>query len=609
MTRRENIQSQDAAAAAAQWLAEFGAALQRQDAGAAADLFVPEGHWRDIVAFTWHIATFTGPARIAAALDDTLAAARPTRFRIDPARTPPRWVTRAGTNAIEALFAFETAVGRGSGVLRLVPDPRAPERLRAWTLSTSLDELTGFEERIGERRPTGPSDYRDFGAENWLDRRRRAMAYADRDPAVLVVGGGQAGLSLAARLTQLEVDTLIVDRYPRIGDNWRHRYDALTLHNEVFVNHLPYMPFPPSWPVYIPKDKVANWFEAYVEAMELNYWTSTELFRGDYDDQARCWTVKLRRSDGTERTMRPRHLVFAVGASPIPHVPPLPGLESFAGTVMHSGSYVSGTAWRGRNALVLGTGTSGHDVAQDLQSCGAQVTLIQRSPTYVVSLKEAQKVYAIYSEGIPFDDCDLLATSMPFPVQLRSYQVATAEMTRHDEKMLSGLVAAGFRLDLQDDDAGFQLRYLERGGGYYFNVGCSDLIIKGQVALMQFSDIERFVPAGALLRDGTTAPAELLVLATGYKSQQDVVRRLLGDEVAQRIGPVWGIDTGGELRNMWKRTAQKGLWFTAGSFAQCRIYSKYLALQIKACELEMMPVEFPQRYTEAKRTSAIASAA
>jgi putative flavoprotein involved in K+ transport len=270
---------------------------------------------------------------------------------------------------------------------------------------------------------------------------------------------------------------------------------------------------------------------------------------------------------------------------------------------------VSGTAWRGRKALVLGTGTSGHDVAQDLQSCGAHVTLIQRSPTYVVSLKEAQKVYAIYSEGIPFDDCDLLATSMPFPVQLRSYQVATAEMTRHDEKLLSGLVAAGFKLDLQDDDAGFQLRYLERGGGYYFNVGCSDLIIEGQVALMQFSDIERFVPAGALLRDGTTAPAELLVLATGYKSQQDVARRLLGDEVAQRIGPVWGIDTGGELRNMWKRTAQKGLWFTAGSFAQCRIYSKYLALQIKACELGMMPLEFPERYTEAKHTPAMASAA
>ena len=72
---------------------------------------------------------------------------------------------------------------------------------------------------------------------------------------------------------QLQIDTLIVDRWPRIGDNWRKRYHALTLHNQVQVNHLPYMPFPPNWPVYIPKDKLANWFEAYVEAMELNFWT------------------------------------------------------------------------------------------------------------------------------------------------------------------------------------------------------------------------------------------------------------------------------------------------------------------------------------------------
>ena len=609
MTPHDSRQIPDAADAAAHWLAEFDAALQRRDVSAAAELFLPEGHWRDIIAFTWHIVTVSGAARIRAALKETLATARPTRFRIDPKRTAPRWVSRAGTDAIEALFAFETAVGRGSGVLRLVPDPRAPGRLCAWTLSTALDELTGFEERIGERRPTGPSDYRDFGAENWLDRRRKAVAYADRDPTVLIVGGGQAGLSLAARLTQLEIDALIVDRYPRIGDNWRHRYHSLTLHNEVFVNHLPYMPFPPSWPVYIPKDKVANWFEAYVEAMELSYWTGTELIGGAYDHKAQSWTVELRRSDGTERTMHPRHLAFAVGASPIPHVPQLPGLDAFAGTIMHSGDYITGTAWRGRNAMVLGTGTSGHDVAQDLQSCGAHVTLIQRSPTYVVSLRQAQSVYAIYSEGIPFDDCDLLATSMPYPVLLRSYQLATAQARRHDEKLLQGLEAAGFKLDFQKDDAGFQLRYLERGGGYYFNVGCSDLIIRGEVGLMQFSEIERFVPEGARLRDGTTVPAELLVLATGYKTQQEVARRLLGDEVAQRIGPVWGFDAGGELRNMWKRTAQNGLWFTAGSFAQCRIYSKYLALQLKACEAGLMPLELPEAYAEAKGAASIASVA
>jgi putative flavoprotein involved in K+ transport len=607
MSQHDGHRQADPAAAVARWLQDFEAALRQRDPAAAAGLFLPDGHWRDIVAFTWHVTTVTGTAQIRGMLTDTAAATRPMHMRIDPRRTAPRWVSRAGTDAIEAFFQFDTAVGRGNAVLRLAPDSRIPGALRAWTLSTTLEELTGHEERIGERRPTGPSDYRDFGAENWLDQRRKAAAYADRDPAVLIVGGGQAGLALAARLNVLQVDTLVVDRHARIGDNWRERYHSLTLHNEVFVNHLPYMPFPPSWPVYISKDKLANWLEGYVEAMEINCWTGTELAAGAYDEQAGCWNVTLRRADGSTRVMRPRHLVLAVGASPIPHVPELPGLDTFAGKVMHSEGYVTGTPWKGRRALVLGTGTSGHDVAQDLYACGAQVTLIQRSPTYVISLKQAQRVYAMYTDGTPFEECDLLATSMPFPVLLRSYRLATAYTTAQDAKLLHGLREAGFKLDLEEDDAGFQLRYHERGGGYYFNVGCSDLIIRGQVPLLQFQDIERFVPEGARLRDGRTVPADLLVLATGYKSQQEVTRRLLGDAVAQRVGPVWGFEAG-ELRNMWKRTAQKGLWYTAGSLALCRIFSKYLALQIKACEVGLLAPELPAQYAqrEAPRVANVA---
>jgi putative flavoprotein involved in K+ transport len=565
---------------AADWLARFSAALVAHDASAAAQLFLSDGMWRDVLAFTWTIRTHYGRGEIETLLLETLARTRAGNFVIPPKRTPPRWIARAGADCIEAIVEFDTAFGRGNAVLRLAPDRDG--RMLAWTLSTNLQELRGHEEAY--KRPEAQQDTRDFGGKSWLERRREDAAYADRDPAVLVIGAGQAGLAVGARLRQLGIDTLIVDRHPRIGDNWRTRYASLTLHNERFVNHLPYMPFPPTWPVYIPKDMLANWFEAYADAMELNVWSGTELIGGRYDDKRGAWDLNLRRADGSERTLRPRHVIFATGVSSIPVIPELPGLKDFAGRAVHAGHFAGPEQWRGKNVLVLGTGTSGHDVTQELHAHGARVTMIQRSKTYVVSLKEAQSVYAIYTEGIPFDDCDLLATSMPYPVLRRSYQLSTARSREIDKPILDKLEARGFRLHYGEDETGFQMMYLRRGGGYYFNVGCSELIAAGEIGLMQYGDIDRFVAQGARLKDGRIAPADLIVLATGYKNQQDAVRLYLGDAVADRIGPVWGFDDNGELRNMWRQTAQAGLWFTAGSLAQCRIYSRYLALQIKALE-------------------------
>ncbi len=573
---RKNV---TAPAEAQSWLASFEAALQAQDAKAAAELFLTDGLWRDVLAFTWNLQTQFGREQIEQTLRETLPRTKPANFHIPGKRTPPRWVSRAGRDCIEVIFEFETAFGPCHGVLRLMPDDG---RLRAWTLVTNLQELRGHEEF--KKIEVADSDTRSFGGENWLDRLNKQRAYADRDPAVIVVGGGQAGLSIAARLHRLGVDTLIVDRHGHIGDNWRKRYHSLTLHNEMHVNHLPYLPFPPTFPTYIPKDKLANWFESYVEAMELNFWTGTSLESGAYDVAQKRWDVTLRLKDGATRIMHPRHLIFATGVSSIPYVPKLPGLDDFKGTVTHSGAFADAENWRGKKALVLGSGTSGHDVAQELQADGAEVTLIQRSPTYVVSLKEAQSVYAIYSEGIPFEDCDLLATSMPYPVLQRSYQISTAKGREVDKAILDKLAERGFKLHFGEDETGFQMMYLRRGGGYYFNVGCSDLIVAGKIGLLQYADIERFVAEGAKLRDGSVVPAELLVLATGYKNQQETVRSLLGETIAETIGPVWGFDDGGELRNMWKRTAQPGLWFNAGSLAQCRIFSRYLALQIKALE-------------------------
>ncbi len=558
-------ETQSLATIANHWLATFEKALAGRDDVLLRALFHPDSHWRDVLALTWHIRTVNGLEAVLKELKAHAGRAHPTGFRTDPRRTAPRRVTRAGTEAIEAIFQFEMDEGRGTGVLRLRPDEK--NTLRAWTLLTALDEIKGFEEQVGRLRPKG-----------------------ERDPVVLVVGGGQAGLSIAARLTRLQVDTLIVDREKRIGDNWRNRYRALTLHNQVQVNHLPYMPFPPNWPTYIPKDKLAGWFEAYVESMELSYWTATEFRGGAYDETEERWSVVLHRSDGTQREMRPRHIVMATGASGIPNLPDLPMLRNFGGEILHSSQYGDGEAWGGRNALVIGTGNSGHDIAQDLYSSGAKVTLVQRSPTLIVNIEpSAQLPYALYDEGPPLEDCDLITSSIPLPLARKSHRLFTEQAKQLDTDLLERLERVGFKLDFGEDGTGWQFKYLTRGGGYYFNVGCSDLIVEGEIGLVQFSDIAGFLAEGARMRNGDTLAADLVVLATGYKGQEYLVRKLFGDDVAARIGPIWGFGDEQELRNMFTRTAQPGLWFIAGSFAQCRIYSKYLALQIKACEIGLLP--------------------
>lgn len=588
------VQQQDAVAIrrlASRWLTAFETALGSGHAGAIAALFQPDSHWRDILAFTWHLTPTLGADDIAAGLVARQAATGAHGFKLAAGRTPPRRVRRLGLDVIEALFEFETTLGRGNGVVRLVADESNVDNsgARAWVFLTTLEELKGHEEHIGARRPTGAAYSRNFGGDNWGDVRRKAQDYTDRDPAVLIIGGAQAGLSIAARLRQLDVDALVVEKWPRIGDSWRMRYHSLALHNSIHVNHLPYLPFPPTWPTYIPKDMLGNWFEFYADVMEINRWTGTEFKGAVWDAGAKCWTARLVRTDGTERILRPRHLVFANGVSSMPHVPNLAGLDDFKGHVVHSEGFTNGAAWKGRNALILGTGSSAHDIAQDLHSHGAKPTIIQRGSTTVVSISPSAKLnYALYDEGPPLEDCDLVAVSATPPLVIQAYKASAQRMIELDREMIAGLKSVGFKYDIGEDATGHQMKYRRRGGGYNLDAGAAALMIKGELGLLQFDRIERFVADGALLKDGSVVPADLLVLATGYQPQQELVRRALGDEIADRVGPVWGIGEDGELANMFKRTPQQGLWFIAGSLTQCRVYSKYMAVQIKALELGLI---------------------
>ena len=565
------------------WLTRFEQALAGGRAADIAALFETDGNWRDVLAFTWHLTPVVGATEIA----DLFVARQPSvqarDFEISPNRAQPRSVKRLGRDCIEAIFTFQTAVGRGDGVLRLVEAPDGFHK--AWVCSTNLEELRDFEEKIDANRPTGAAYSRNFGGDNWEDVRRKAQAFDDHDPTVLIVGGAQAGLAIAARLNQVGVDNLVVEKWPRIGDSWRKRYHSLALHNSIHVNHLPYMPFPPTWPNYIPKDMLGLWFEIYAQAMEINNWTSTEFTKGVWDENQKCWIATLKREDGSERVMRPRHIIFANGVSSYPLTPEIPGIDNFKGDVIHSEGFDSGAPYAGKRAIVIGTGSSANDIALDLHSFKCDTTIVQRGSTTVVSIDPSAKLnYAMYEEGPPIEDCDLLASAVTPPLVIQAYKASAARMLELDKEMIDGLKGIGFKFDIGEDDTGHQMKYRRRGGGYNLDAGSSELMIKGEIGLIQNDRIERYCPEGALLTDGTIVPADVIVLATGYYPQGELVRRALGEEVAAEIGPVWGEDEDGELSNMFKRTPRDGIWFIAGSLTQARIYSKYMALQIKALE-------------------------
>jgi cation diffusion facilitator CzcD-associated flavoprotein CzcO len=568
------------------WLAAFETALLSRDAARIGALFHQDCHWRDVLAFTWHVTPVAGRDAVAARLAAEQRHTEARGFHLPAGRKPPRDVKRLGIDSVEAIFEFKTADGRGAGIIRLSPAQDGGQGMQAWLLSTTLQALDGHEEKTGANRPTGAAYSRNFGGDNWADMRRRASAYDDREPAVLVIGAAQAGLSIAARLNQLGVDTLVVEKWPRVGDSWRKRYHSLALHNSIHLNHLPYMEFPPTWPKYIPKDMLGNWFEFYADAMEINCWTDTEFVGGTWDETTKQWTARLRRSDGTERVVRPRHLVFANGVSSYPMIPDLPGLEDFKGEVIHSEGFDSGAAWEGKHALIMGTGSSANDIALDLYSHGVHTTLIQRGSTTVVSIDPSARLNeAIWDEGGPLEDCDLIVSSATPPLIIKGYKAVVQRMIALDSALIAGLKSIGFKHDIGEDETGHQMKYFRRGGGYNLDAGSSALMAKGEIGLLQYDRIERFAAGGALLKDGSTVPADLIVLATGYFPQMELVRRALGDAMVERVGAVWGIGPDGELNNMYKRTPQQGLWFIAGGLGQCRINSKYLALQIKAMEL------------------------
>ncbi|KAH8173800.1 pyridine nucleotide-disulfide oxidoreductase domain-containing protein [Sarocladium implicatum] len=574
-------------------------AIATNNLEALAALFVNDGYWRDHLALSWKFRTAHKPSSILEFLKECSSSRdgfRLRKFTLNESSgvKAPQMAPLdpdGEVTGIQLFVDFETSIGSGAGLVRLSEEAG---QWKIFTLYTKLEELRGHEEPLNYNRAKGVEHGGKPGRKNWAERRAAASDFQDgSEPAVVVIGAGQAGLTAAARLKMLGVATLVVDQNERVGDNWRKRYHQLVLHDPIWYDHMPYLSFPAHWPIFTPKDKLGEFFEAYAKLLELNVWTRTEMVHTKWDEKTKLWTVIVNRTkpDGTSeiRKFHPRHVIQATGHSGKKNQPKMDGVEDFKGDRLCHSSEFPGAQEnsRGKKAIVIGSCNSAHDIAQDFLEKGYDITIVQRSTTHVVSSEAIVDIglKGLYSEdGPPVEDADLLLHGLPTPV-LKAHQIKTASLqAAHDKDLLEGLERAGFKLDRGPDDAGLFIKYFQRGGGYYINVGASQLIVDGQIKVKQGQEISRVLPHGLRFEDGTELEADEIVFATGYQNMRTQTRAMFGDEVADSVGDVWGFNEEGEMRTMWQDSGHPGFWFHGGNLAVCRYYSKLMALQIKAQE-------------------------
>ncbi|ORY65169.1 dimethylaniline monooxygenase (N-oxide forming) [Pseudomassariella vexata] len=565
-------------------------ALRDNDSKRVGDLFCKDGYWRDHVALSWDLGTFKGKDKIVSFL---AGGHNLTRVEID--RSSPDYVPQltafnpfGNVQTIRVFTIITTKHGSGRGLVNLVQEDG---NWKFWTFYTALDELRGFEEPLGPNRAKGVQHGAILERRNWLDRRTEETKFENSSPDVIVIGCGQAGLTIHARLKMLGVPTLVIDATDEVGDGWRNRYHQLVLHDPVWFDHLPYINFPKLWPIYTPKDKLAEFFKAYAQLLELNVWTKTTVDSTSWDDDKKQWDVvlKRRREDGSTetRTLHPKNIVQATGHSGKANKPDIKGIETFQGDrICHSSEFRAARKNRqGKKAVVIGSCNSAMDICQAYYEADYDVTIVQRSSTAVAGCDTVAKLLlgGLYREdGPPLEDADLLLWGVPTEVLKANHQQLTAQQIERDAKLINGLQNAGFKVDFGPDDCGIFMKYFQRGGGYYFDVGSAQLIADGSVKVKQGQEVSEIMEHGLKLTDGTELEADEIIIATGYQNMRTTTEQIFGTEVADRVGDVWGFGPDGELRAIWRKTGQPGLWLMGGNLAMCRYYSRVLALQIKA---------------------------
>ncbi|KAF9891526.1 hypothetical protein FE257_003993 [Aspergillus nanangensis] len=599
----------------ASFVDRFARAVESQDIDAILDYVCEDGYWKDVMLLTWDIRTLRGHETIRPMLRERLPITEIKNVRIHSQIPSSREDLGEDLSFVLFHIEFDFAHGTGVGAGRLSPvaaksgsvDDMADEKSwKLYSIGTTVQTVAGWDAEHGDKMRYQSAKLHDpLGQGRTYPELRQDEVEGRQgfDPTVVIVGAGQTGLAMAARLKVLGISHLIIEKEDRPGYSWASRYASLSLHGPTYTNHLPCVPFPSWFPVFLPARQLADFLLHYAGIMNLNVWTKSEVDgrNATYDEELGKWTISVTRQDGSKQVLHPRHLMIATGISgTLPTVPGVLGMAEFekhGGLIVHSSRYQSRPDMAGKCALVVGAATSGHDLAYELYEKGCHVSMIQRSATHIMSVDRSVRYLFKDREltnrngGLPAELLDQSSfLRQPLPVQYELLPRGQAIARKLDKDLLESLRKVGYRLhDGYHGGGAYSMFHFDQGG-FYWDTGCCKLIADKKINLLH-SEIERFTEDGVIFKDGTHQQADIVVFATGYMNSKGAIQALMGDDMAKKCHERWEkgnaffIGPEGESIVNYCPLPQKGLYAMFHQFAFSRFHSARLGLRIKAEEL------------------------
>ncbi|GAB7357353.1 hypothetical protein MBLNU459_g8301t1 [Dothideomycetes sp. NU459] len=569
-------------------LKTFNAALVADDSETLKSCFFAEqSFWKDELALTYHLRTFTSPDAVTASLLETKNL-RGLSGGFEIAGEAQSVPATPVLQFIDCGLAFRTSLPAAtcSGRMLLLPvkdekqtGNHEPVAWKIWILSTRLENLDIHPE--------------DESLLNSPGRQSDDLPTLETD--VFIVGGGNAAVALAARLKAMSVDSIMVDRNAHVGDNWALRYDCMKFHLPTAFCDLPYMSYSKEQqsPYLLTKDDLAEQVRRFVAAFNLNVINSAEIINTTQIQDKR-WQIEFRTPTG-RRTVIAKQIVQATGfGSQKPYLPPIADQELYNGVSVHSAQYKNPMELKSQSVssvLVIGSANTAFDVLEDCQAAGLHVTMIARSPTYIMTLEHVcdKRGLGAYDSGV--EATDRFVLTLPTIVDSQFGKGLFTHLASLEPDRYSALAGTGFQVyDSRHPDAALMHNLIERGGGHYVDTGATALLVEGKAGFKCGAEPVAYTSTGLRLSDGTTVDADAVIWCTGFADKD--ARETAADifKTPLHVDATWGVDKEGEIRGMWKRHLHvDNYWVMGGYTQQHRWYSRALALQIKAALEGILP--------------------